>query len=386
MKKRKLIALWGGFCLVLIISALPFMAACAQQEPAPTTAPSPAPSPSPAAPEKVWELRYSAQDSPGMYHIDNSDALFVNRVEEVTKGRVKVTPYWGQTLSKAPDNWEAVKTSVADLSWVFLGYLPGMAPLTEVVNLPFVGFNERVITGITLWELFEKFPEIQAEYADNKVLLFFATDAYVPVTTKKQVKTIEDIKGLQLRSHAGPHVDGLKALGAVPIVMPAPDLYTSLEKGVLDGLISNPALALTFKLHEVVQYYTMVPVAPSYGVIPINWNTWNSLPPDIQEQIGSITGLEGSKWWSYGWGGPWEILKKLAERDGYPFIEYTPTAEEFSKWQEIGGKPFWDKWIADIEAKGLPGQEVFDEAISLQEKYKGYQYSRPAPALDALLK
>lgn len=321
-----------------------------------------------------------------MYHIDNSDLPFVKRVEEATKGRVKVVPYWGQTLCKAPDNWEAVKSGVADIAWVFLGYFPGMAPLTEVVNLPFVGFNDRVVTGMTLWELFDKFPEVKAHYAANKLLFFFATDAYVPITTKKQVKTLEDIKGLKLRSHAGPHIDGLKALGAVPIVMPAPDLYTSLEKGVLDGLIANPALTLTFRLQEVLKYYTMVPVAPSYGVVPMNWNTWNSFPPDVQEQLWSICGLEGTKWWSYGWGGPWIILKKLAEKDGRPYIEYAPTAEELNKWQEVGGKPFWNKWVADCKAKGLPGQEVLDEALRLQKKYEGYQYSRPASAMDALLK
>jgi len=45
-------------------------------------------------------------------------------------------------------------------------------------------------------------------------------------------------------------------------------------------------------------------------------------------------------------------------------------AEEIAQWKEIGGKPIWDQWIADMEAKGLPGQKAFDETLRLIEKYK----------------
>ena len=396
MKMRKSLVLLGSLCLVIVFAGLPLMLACAQPAPAPAPAPTPAPTPTPApapapaptptpapAPEEVWELKYSAQDAQGMWGVDNCDTPWCEKVEEVTKGRVKVTPYYSQTLCKSPDNWDATKSGVCDISWTFVGYLPGMAPLTDVVTLPFLGINKAAQCGAILWQLHEKFPEIQQEYAGNKVLLFKATNPYFIATSEKQVKTVEDLKGLKLRVHAGPPTEAMKALGAVPLLMPAPDLYTSLEKGVLDGVVYAAAFTHYFKLDEVVQYYTWVPIAPSYGVIPMNWDTWNSLPPDIQEQIMSIGGLEGSMWWSYGWDCTWDYIKNLATERGNPFIEYFPPPEEYDRFAEIGGKPIWNKWLANCQGKGLPAQEVLDETLRLMEEGVGLEYTRPLPALGA---
>jgi len=210
-----------------------------------------------------------------MWGVDNCDTPWCEKVEEVTNGRVKITIYYSQTLCKSPDNWDATKSGVCDISWTFVGYLPGMAPLSDVTTLPFLGIEKGAQGGYILWKLHEKFPEIQNEYAGNKLLLFKCTNPYFIVTSEKQVKTVEDMKGLKLRVHAGPPTEAVRALGAVPLLMPAPDLYTSLEKGVLDGVIYAAAFTHYFKLDEVVQYYTLVPVAPSYGVIPMNW--WQSI-------------------------------------------------------------------------------------------------------------
>ena len=39
------------------------------------------------------------------------------------------------------------------------------------------------------------------------------------------------------------------------------------------------------------------------------------------------------------------------------------------KWK-VTAKPAWDKWVKEMEARGLPGQAVLDEALRLVEKYK----------------
>ena len=43
---------------------------------------------------------------------------------------------------------------------------------------------------------------------------------------------------------------------------------------------------------------------------------------------------------------------------------------ELEKWIDVAGKPVWDKWAADMEAKGLPGRKILDEALRLLKKYK----------------
>jgi TRAP-type C4-dicarboxylate transport system substrate-binding protein len=53
---------------------------------------------------------------------------------------------------------------------------------------------------------------------------------------EKPVSTLDDIKGLKIRMSGGPPTDMMKALGGVPMLIPMPDNYISLQKGVIDGM------------------------------------------------------------------------------------------------------------------------------------------------------
>ena len=79
------------------------------------------------------------------------------------------------------------------------------------------------------------FRRIQDEFKDVKVLLFYTSEPYTLITRNKPVKSIEDIKGMKIRMTGGPPTDMMKLLGGVPMLIPMPDSYISLQKGVIDG-------------------------------------------------------------------------------------------------------------------------------------------------------
>ena len=60
----------------------------------------------------------------------------------------------------------------------------------------------------------------------------------------------------------------------------------------------------------------------------------------------------------------------IEENYGVDIKVYTPPQEEIERWAEVAGKPIWDKWVQDMEAKGLPGQKVFDETLRLMQEYE----------------
>ena len=101
-------------------------------------------------------------------------------------------------------------------------------------------------------------------------------DPRLLITTKKQIKTTEDIKGMKLRILGGPPTDQMKALGAVPLLMPMPDSYQALDKGVIDGMDISWEGILSFRLYEVVKYYTFAPLTTSYHTIVMNKQKWDS--------------------------------------------------------------------------------------------------------------
>jgi TRAP-type C4-dicarboxylate transport system substrate-binding protein len=289
---------------------------------------------------------------------------WVRQVEAATNGRVKINIYPSQTLSKGKDNWNAVKNGIADIGWCFHGYWPGMTSLADVISLPALPFASAEKGSEVLWKLYEKFPSIQRQFQDNHVLLLYTSNPYILITTKKQVKTLEDLKGLKIRMTGGPPTEQMKALGGVPMMIPMPGNYIALQKGVTDGMGAPWEAILGFRLYEVVKYYTEVPFPAVYFSIAFNKNKWNSLPRDIQDAIMGVSGLKGSKFWGRNF---FDTAKEgLFQKTGVEINFYSLTPGERAEWLKIGGKPIWNQWVKSMKSKGHPeAQDILDEALMM---------------------
>ncbi|MEZ5889122.1 MAG: TRAP transporter substrate-binding protein [Xanthobacteraceae bacterium] len=222
---------------------------------------------------------------------------WIDKIEKATKGRVKIELYPSQTISKGVDNWKAVRSGIVDIAWCFHGYWPDLTPLADVITLPALPFKKAEKGSEVLWKLYQKFPAVQKEFSDVKPLMLWTSAPYILITTNKQVKTLDDLKGMKIRVTGGPPTEQIKALGAVPTLIPMPDAYQSLDKGVVDGMGAPWEAIHGFRLYEVVKYYTIMPLSAVYFSMSMNKKKWDSLPKDIQEAIMSVSGLEGSKFW-----------------------------------------------------------------------------------------
>ena len=294
---------------------------------------------------------------------------WVKQVEEATDGRVKIRVFAGQTLTKGKDTWEALKNGIADIGWCFHGYWPGLTPLADVISLPALPFKTAAEGSETFWKLYERFPSIQKEFSDNKVLLLFTSHPYILITRDKQVKMLEDIRGLKIRMSGGPPTEQMKALGGVPMLIPMPDNYISLQKGVIDGMGAPWEAIQTFRLYEVVDYYTDAPFSAVYFSISMNWNKWNSLPADIRLAISSVSGLKGSIFWGKTWfDDAKDAVYEKAEEAGHPVNFYKMPEPERQRWLEVSGKPIWDEWVKKMNAQGkTEAQEILDTTLELLE-------------------
>ena len=308
---------------------------------------------------KEIKLIYTDHNPPTSYGTIHANAVWLDRLENATNGQIKIERYFGETLVKGMDAWNATKTGVADMGWCAMGYWPGMAPLTEIMQLPFIPFkNAQQASGI-FRKLYNKFPEFQKEYQDVHVLVHYTAGLYRLLTTKKQIKTLEDIKGLKIRALGGPQTDAMKALGAVPTLVPFPDTYIAMQKGVLDGTLTPIGACEIFNFHEVGNYMTNVIIATAPFSIIMNKDKWNSLPPDVQKAIDGECGYD-----AFDDAGLKE-MDEYAAKTGHKVVEYTLTPEELARWQEVGGRPLWDAWVKKVSDKGLPGQAVLDELLAL---------------------
>jgi len=145
------------------------------------------------------------------------------------------------------------------------------------------------------------------------------------------------------------------------------DWFTSIAKGVVDGGLVTRLSLYEWRLGELVSYATNVSPSQHALAVVMNWEKWNSLPPDIQQILDEMTGAYAADFFdtAYTRVASDENLLRL-----FPHLEITHLSpEELARWDERG-KPRIDEYIASLEAKGLPGKAYFDELQRLLKKYE----------------
>ena len=287
-------------------------------------------------------------------------------VEKATDGRVKITIYPGGALSTAVQLYDTVRTGVADLAWFLQGYTPGKFPLTSVVELPFMASSSKQGSS-ALWELYENSPEMQAEYGGVKVLSMWVVDPGQLMTSRKVVRNLEDVKGLKIRIGSDTTKATAEVLGAVPILMAINELYDSLQKGVVDGTLLGTSAIRTFKLQNLLKGLTIGNFFVNAHALGINKNSWAKIPAEDQKIIMDLAGLRLAKITGLKFDSEGQVGYDDAKAAGVEIVQLPPA--EMSRWTgAVAG--IYQQWIADMKAKGLPGQQLYDKTREILKKYE----------------
>jgi TRAP-type transport system periplasmic protein len=389
---------------ILVIASI-FMAGCASQPiPAPTTstapvitksaatsaapitsAPAPATSAAPAAtaaPAQVVEMRFSHNNPPQGWVTVQFLIPWGKKVEAATNGAVKIIWYHAQTLAATADNYDATISNLAQLTWNASSGYQGRFPLSEVITLPFLmmpsgtvngkKMGQAAINSHIIQELYETTPEIQKEWTQTKLMFLHTSDSFFLVS-KKPIKTVSDMKGLKIAVlSGGPAVEMWKKLGASPLYMPAPSVYESGQKGVLDGAAVGWSNLGTFRFYEVFPYATDLTSFVTLFFLTMNLETWNKLSPEVQKQVMSVSGIPGAE---FAGDTAWrtesrnEVFNQI-KTAGSKFEVLSLDPGEQEKMKTLAGKPTWDEWVTSMKAKGLAADKVLDAAQKLTDKYK----------------
>jgi TRAP-type C4-dicarboxylate transport system substrate-binding protein len=282
---------------------------------------------------------------------------WVDKIEKLSEGKVKFTFYPGGALGNPTVQYDILLKGITDIAFVVHHYEAGVFPLTSALRLPFAADSGKSGSA-KLWKIYDQY--MKNEYKQVKVLWLFSSAPTQFQTTKKFVENLEDLKGMKIRSMGRDVTDVLKILGAVPVNMPITDVYTALERGTVDGMTLPWEVLRPFKLFEVTKYTSVVNIFPVTFGIFMNKKKWDSLPPDIQRLIDDNIGekqfvLAGQR------------MDEADHRSRTFCVEkgmkvYTLPEQEKARWKERV-RPHLDKWVQDMESKGLPGKEVLGEVF-----------------------
>ena len=312
--------------------------------------------------EKEFKLTFGSP-FPKAHPNSIADMNWIEKIKKETNGRVQITPYWGGALVSVREAFGEISRGVADIGSVSLNYSPAGFDLSVKEQLFYYGTPSIEVLRRVYHEIHAKYPE-DKKLSEVKILARASMPPYQALTNKP-VRTLKDFKGLSLK--ALPHLIGpLKELGAEGVAISMFDVYVALEKGTIDGLFGPYEALKSLRLGEVVKYCTYLNI--SNGITPqriMNLKTWNSLPPDIQKVF-----EDNVDWWGY------EMQKILedADEDGIRFAK--SQGAEFIELSNADLKAYYDllevvakKEAADLDAKGLPGTEIFQETRRLINLY-----------------
>jgi TRAP-type C4-dicarboxylate transport system substrate-binding protein len=187
--------------------------------------------------------------------------------------------------------------------------------------------------------------------------------------TKDPVTKPEDLQGMKIRGGSRLVNSLLERLGATPVGMPVPAVSEGLSKGVIDGTTIPWEVTTALKVSELVTNHTEFTGNALYVltfVLAMNKDKYNSLPDDLKAVIDANSGAEFSVFAGGTQADADGPARQIAVDRGNSIV--TLSAEETAQWREIA-QPIYDQWVADMNARGIDGQALIDEARMLMDKY-----------------
>ena len=192
----------------------------------------------------------------GHYFSETAAKHFMETVKRATGGQVEFEHYPAEQMGKAKDLLSLTLSGVVDIGSVMPSYASEKLPLSAVAELP-GGFATACQGTLAYWKLARDGVLAQKEYAPNGVrILFTLVSAPYQVLMRQPFDSIKALEGRKLRSTGASTDIAIRKLNAVPIRMAAPEIYDSLSRGTLDGVVVSYAAAVSYNLHTLTKAMT----------------------------------------------------------------------------------------------------------------------------------
>jgi TRAP-type transport system periplasmic protein len=269
------------------------------------------------------------------------------RVEVMTDGRLKIEMLPANAVVALNQTIDSVQAGIIDghvsYAAVYAGRDPGFAPLGDIPG----AYDDRFQTVEFMY--FGGGLDLVRE-AYGKFGLFtigVGTGSWESVPSKVPLRSWDDFKGVKLRTPPGIGSIIWERLGAVPIVMPQTEVFSALEKGVIDAA-DDGSLSYNYQVgdYDIVKY-TLLFSPHSNGIwdFTVNQERWDALPDDIKliletgmrdVMVRNIINAQR------------EDQEVMAKADEIGLEMFVLTEEDRAKYREIAVE-VWDEWAEKSE-------------------------------------
>ncbi|MGC3873167.1 TRAP transporter substrate-binding protein [Halomonas sp. GXIMD04776] len=308
------------------------------------------------AAEYEWTFQTSETSGEPQYEIKKA---WADEVEEKSDGRIQIEILPVNAVVQANQTLQAVKSGtlqghLTDPSY-FTGQNPAFGMLGNLVGA--WGDPNEFLDYMRNAGGEELYNELVEPYGLH--LIGAAATGLEALPSKRPIRTVDDLKGLKLRAPEGMVYNIFEKAGATPVNLPGSEVYTALEKGVIDAA-DYTVFATNYKqgLYEFAPY----PNYPGFHSLPmvavsLNKEIWDSLPDDLKSMLESTVDDMAD-----------EMVAKLKELDQEaveevrqdPDIEIIDMSdEERAKFRNIAE----EEWAVWAEKNDMT-QKVYDSVVA----------------------
>lgn len=294
---------------------------------------------------------------------------WMKKVTELTDGKVQFDFYPGEQLGKAHDLLQLTRDKVADISVFPANYFADNMALTNALTgLP--NLSETAYQGTMAYNdlLAENKELLEKDYLKNGIrpLMGHVSPTYEIWSTKKEVRTPKDLKGMKIRTTGGLANSLYEYMEAIPVTVSHTETYEALEKGIIEAANYSSVAVDASGTGDLLKYATMIHIGSAIHTVAINEQVWKSLPKDVQDamiQAGEeLTESSGKQYDE-----DTSAFNEEFVKNGGSILELSESDEK--EWKKTS-EAFTDKWLKENETDDLPYSDVLNE---YKEKLKGYK-------------
>ncbi|WP_299029310.1 C4-dicarboxylate TRAP transporter substrate-binding protein [uncultured Sulfitobacter sp.] len=281
-------------------------------------------------------------------------------VSEKTNGEFTMNVSYGG-LSKNRENLDGISIGAFEMAQFCAGYHRDKNRVVTVLELPFLGV-ENLEQELAVSKAVYAHPAAAEEMAqwNAKLLMTSPMPQYNLVGTGDPRATLEDFQGMRVRATGGIG-QAFEAVGGVPTSVTSSEAFQAMESGVVDTVAFAQHAHLSFGTINEADWWTanLNPGTVNCPVV-VNIDAYESLTDAERAALDSSVD-EALEHYLTNYG---ELLTRwdaVLEEKG---VEKVMIADDvISEFRAKAADPIRDKWIADMEAQGIPGQELYDLVV-----------------------
>ncbi len=272
-------------------------------------------------------------------------------------------------LSKNKENLDGISIGAFEMAQFCAGYHRDKNPTITVLELPFIGVNtldEEVAVSHAVYG----HPAVQADLArwNAKLLMTSPMPQYNIVGTGDPRDTLAKMDGMRVRATGGVG-KAFAAVGAVPTSVTATEAYNAMESGVVDTVAFAQHAHLAYGTINRADWWTsnLNPGTVNCPVV-VNIDAYDALSDSERAALdGSVD--EAIAHYLANYGALLDKWEGILVEKGVTKVEFSET--DLADFRKAAADPIREKWIADMAAQGLPGQELYDLVMSTLKATRG---------------